>query len=265
MTPRLGGGCSIQLSYQGRLRIVTFWKWLSLVRLGRAIIFVMNSTSISISIIIPVLDEEEHIVSLIKRLPDHLEIIVVDGGSTDATVELTRSLGCRVVASQKGRAVQMNVGAAATSGDVLIFLHADCLLPPDFVREISLFSLSRLAWGRFDVRIDSHQLIFRIIERMINLRSRLTGICTGDQAIFVKRAVYDQIGGLAEIAMMEDIEVSKRLKNISKPYVIGSCVQTSARRWLDGGIIRTILLMWRFRLSYFFGVSPDVLAREYYG
>ena len=223
----------------------------------------MNSPSISI--VIPVLDEEDHIGSLIKRLPNDLEIIIVDGGSKDSTVELVSSLGCKVITSSKGRAMQMNAGARQTTGDVLIFLHADCLLPRDFVHELSLFSFSDKVWGRFDVRIDSHQMVFRVIEKMENLRSRLTGICTGDQAIFVKRAAFEEIGGLPEIALMEDIEASKCLKKLTSPYVIHSRVHTSARRWLKGGILRTILLMWRLRLAYFLGASPAALAREYYG
>ena len=223
----------------------------------------MNSPSISI--VIPVLDEEDHIGSLIKRLPDDLEIIVVDGGSKDSTVELVSSLGCKVISSSKGRALQMNAGARQTTGDILIFLHADCLLPRDFVHELSLFSFSDRVWGRFDVRIDSHQVMFRVIEKMENLRSQLTGTCTGDQAIFVKRAAFGEMGGLPEIALMEDIEASKLLKKMTSPYVIHSMVHTSARRWLKGGILRTILMMWRFRMAYFFGASPVTLARQYYG
>jgi rSAM/selenodomain-associated transferase 2 len=218
-----------------------------------------------ISIIIPVLDEEDHIGSLLKRLPDGLEVIVVDGGSKDSTVDLVSSLGYKVISSERGRALQMNAGAAQSKGEILIFLHADCMLPDDFDREISMFSFSDRAWGRFNVRIDGHHMMFRIIEWMINGRSRLTGICTGDQAIFVRRSTFEMIGGMPAIPLMEDIEVSKRLKKVSRPYIVRSQVQTSARRWLEGGIFRTILLMWRFRLVYLFGTSPEVLAEEYYG
>jgi len=223
----------------------------------------MNTTSISI--VIPVLDEADHIGSLLKRLPNGLEVIVVDGGSKDSTVDLAFSLGYKVISSARGRAIQMNAGAAQTKGEVLVFLHADCMLPRDFDREISVFSFSDRAWGRFDVRIDSQHVMFRIIERMINLRSRLTGICTGDQAIFVRRSAFEAIDGLPVIPLMEDIDVSKRLKKLSRPYIINSPVQTSARRWLKGGIFKTILMMWRFRFVYFFGASSESLAQEYYG
>ncbi len=217
-----------------------------------------------VSIIIPVLNEEDQIGSLLKRLPDSIEIIVVDGGSTDSTIEFASSHGCRVITNAKGRALQMNAGAKAASGDVLVFLHADCLLPRGFLHELELFWFSERVWGRFDVKIDNHRIIFRVIEMMINLRSRLTGTCTGDQAIFVQRSAFECVEGFPAIALMEDIELSKHLKKISKPYAVMNPVQTSARRWLKDGILRTILLMWRLRLAYFFGASPEKLVQQYY-
>jgi rSAM/selenodomain-associated transferase 2 len=218
----------------------------------------------SISIIIPALNEEDQIGGLLKRLPDGIEIIVVDGGSTDSTVEIASSYGCRVLTNGKGRALQMNVGAEIASGDVLVFLHADCLLPAKFLYKLELFWLSERVWGRFNVKIDSDLLAFRVIEKMMNLRSRLTGICTGDQAIFVQRSVFEQLEGFAPVALMEDIELSKRLNRISKPYAITNPVRTSARRWLKNGILQTILLMWRLRLRYFFGAAPNKLEQQYY-
>jgi rSAM/selenodomain-associated transferase 2 len=218
----------------------------------------------TISIIIPVLNEEGQIGGLLRRLPEGMQIIVVDGGSADSTVEIASSYGCKVITNCKGRALQMNAGADIASGDVLVFLHADCLLPRTFLHDLELFWLSERAWGRFNVKIDSGLMAFRVIEKMMNLRSRLTGICTGDQAMFVQRSVFEQVEGFPSVALMEDVELSKRLNRISKPYVISNPVQTSARRWLKDGILQTILLMWRLRLLYFFGAAPNKLLQQYY-
>ncbi len=218
----------------------------------------------SLSIIIPVLDEEDFLGSLLKRLPDDVEVIVVDGGSRDASVQDATASGCIVIKSRKGRACQMNAGAKVASGDLLLFLHADCLLPRNFMTELEAFWHSDQVWGRFDIKIESRHLIYRLIEKLMNLRSQYTGMCTGDQAIFVQKTLFDKIGGFPDIALMEDIELSKGLAKITKPYVVQDPVRTSARRWVDGGVVRTILLMWRLRLMYFFGASPDRLVRSYY-
>ena len=217
----------------------------------------------SISIIIPVFDEADKIDDLFAGLPAEVESIVVDGGSTDSTVDRCSSRAGRVLISEKGRAMQMNAGAAVASGEILVFLHADTSLPPNFVRELERFRFSQRAWGRFDVSIDSSSVVFRIIEKMMNLRSRMTGICTGDQAIFIRRSIFQQIGGYPPIALMEDIEISKRLKRLSKPFCVAEPAVTSARRWLDGGKLQTILLMWWLRLQYFLGISPERLIRQY--
>ena len=219
---------------------------------------------LSVSIIIPVLNEADRIGDLLKHLPDNIETIVVDGGSTDSTVEIAASQADQIISSEKGRARQMNAGAAVASGEILLFLHADSFLPRNFLYHLQKFYVLDKAWGRFDVRIENEKRVFRIIEAMMNLRSRMTGICTGDQAIFMKRSVFNRVGGFAIIPLMEDIEISKRLKKISKPFCINNPTLTSARRWLKGGILPTILLMWWLRLAYHFGVSPEHLANHYY-
>ena len=219
---------------------------------------------LSVSIIIPVLNEADRIGDLLKHLPDNIETICVDGGSMDSTVEIAASHADQIISSKKGRARQMNAGAAVASGEILLFLHADSFLPGNFLYHLQKFYVLDKAWGRFDVRIENEKRMFRIIEAMMNLRSRMTGICTGDQAIFMKRSVFNRVGGFALIPLMEDIEISKRLRKISKPFCINNPTLTSARRWLKGGILPTILLMWWLRLAYHFGVSPEHLAKHYY-
>ena len=217
----------------------------------------------SLSIIIPVLNEADSIAAALKRLPDSAEVIVVDGGSTDNTVAIASVTADRVVASEAGRAKQMNAGAHVAQGDVLVFLHADTQLPVQFEHALSAFTQSTHAWGHFHVRLDDPRFMFRVIETMMNVRSRLTSVATGDMTLFVRRRVFKESGGYADIALMEDIEISKRLRCLSKAFVVRDRVVTSARRWQAGGILRTVLLMWRLRLLYFFGASPDHLARAY--
>ena len=187
------------------------------------------------------------------------EVVVVDGGSTDATAHLAAPLADRVIAAPRGRAAQMNAGAAAAAGDALLFLHADTLLPPDADRAV-LAALAERSWGRFDVAIDSDDPRLAVIAFFINRRSRLTGIATGDQAIFVRR---DAFPGFAPIALMEDVAFSREMKRVSPPACLAARVVTSARRWERRGVARTVLLMWRLRLAYWRGADPDELARRY--
>jgi rSAM/selenodomain-associated transferase 2 len=222
----------------------------------------------ALSIIIPVLNEAEVIGSALARLaplrPGGVELIVVDGGSEDGTAEKAMANADRVITGPRGRAAQMNTGAALASGDVLLFLHADTRLPPDAAR-LLLDGLRRSghAWGRFDVRIDGRSPLLPVVAASMNLRSRATGIATGDQAIFVTREAFSNAGGFPDIPLMEDIIISKRLKRISPPLCLRECVTTSGRRWEKRGVVRTIVLMWCLRLAFFLGASPQRLARQY--
>ncbi len=225
----------------------------------------MISDCPKISIVIPVLNEADVIESTLSN-PEHinLEVIVVDGGSSDETLDIISQHQCKMIDAAAGRANQMNKGADAATGDILIFLHADSVLPAEFDSCLCTdFWSSEKSWGRFDVRLSGTHPLFRIIEGFMNNRSRLTGICTGDQAIFVKREAFAKIGGFAPIPLMEDIEISKSLKKISPPFCIKSRLVTSSRRWEKNGIIKTILLMWKLRLMYFAGVKSHVLAKHY--
>jgi rSAM/selenodomain-associated transferase 2 len=221
----------------------------------------------TLSIIMPVLNEAARVEKALAALSPYrkrnVEIIVVDGGSRDDTPELAYPFADRVVAAPRGRALQMNAGAAIARGDVLLFLHADTRLPDDADRMV-LESLARseLAWGRFDVCFDSGG-VFSLIAAAMNARSRLTGIATGDQAMFVRRTVFEARGGFPPIALMEDVALSARLKDAGRPLCLHARVTASARRWQAQGILCTVLLMWRLRLSYFFGADPAKLARIY--
>jgi rSAM/selenodomain-associated transferase 2 len=221
-----------------------------------------------LSIIIPVLDEAPHIQSCLTALTGirraGCEVIVVDGGSRDGTPDLAAPLCDRVVLSDRGRAAQMNAGAAFARSPVLLFLHADTALPQGALDAIEAATRGReFAWGRFDVRLDSPRRTLRMVASMMNARSRLTGVATGDQAIFMTRAAYDAVYGFPPIALMEDVAISKRLKRLARPTCLRLTATTSARRWETRGVWRTIVLMWRLRLAYFLGASPEALARRY--
>jgi rSAM/selenodomain-associated transferase 2 len=223
-----------------------------------------------ISIVMPVLNEAQGIEQALRALQPlrsggH-EVIVVDGGSTDGSAQLAAPLADRVLSVERGRANQMNAGAQAARGDVLLFLHADTRLPERAAQVVlgALASSGRV-WGRFAVRIGGRHWLLRLVGATMNLRSRLTGICTGDQAIFVLRDVFLRLGGYPPIALMEDIALSRKLRRVSPPVCARVPVHTSARRWERGGVVRTILLMWWLRLRYFFGASPTRLARIYDG
>ncbi len=224
-----------------------------------------------LAIILPVLDEAETIGPALARLADlrsrGATVIVVDGGSRDDTVVRAAPMADRVIVCSRGRALQMNAGARAeqaAGADVLLFLHADTQLPPQADRLIfRTMSNSDRCWGRFDVTIDGTQRALRLVETLMNLRSRLTGVCTGDQAIFVERGAFLALDGFAAIALMEDIEFCRRARRLSPPLALRARVLTSARRWQRHGVWRTIVLMWRLRLAYFLGADPDELARRY--
>lgn len=222
----------------------------------------------TLSIVMPVLDEARGIADALAALSlaraRGVELIVVDGGSRDDTLRIARPLADRVLSARRGRAAQMNAGAAFARGDVLLFLHADTRLPAD-ADQMVLTSLtwSGRVWGRFDVEIQGRHPFLSVIATLMNLRSRLTGIATGDQAMFMTRETFVSVGGFPQIALMEDIELSKRLKRISRPVCLGFAATTSGRRWERNGVARTILTMWTLRLAYFLGAAPQILARLY--
>jgi rSAM/selenodomain-associated transferase 2 len=220
----------------------------------------------SVSVIIPVLNEAEGLAALLPELlaqQDLAEVIVADGGSRDATPDIVQSAGAQYINTHIGRAVQMNTGAAQATGDTLLFLHADTRLPPNAVVLIEEVISAGAMWGRFDLRLSGRHWLFRVVERMINWRSCLSGIATGDQAIFLRRDQFEAMGGYAEIPLMEDVEISKRLRRLKWPFCIHQPLTTSSRRWEHHGIVRTIVLMWRMRLAYFLGTSPETLAEQY--
>ena len=219
-----------------------------------------------LSIIVAALDEAPGIVAALEalrplRAGGH-EVIVADGGSKDGTPARAEGLADRVIQAPRGRARQMNAGAALAGGDALLFLHADTRLPPDAGRLV-LEALSRRSWGRFDVRIEGRSPLLAVIAFCMNWRSRLSGIATGDQAIFVRRELFFAAGGFPDIPLMEDVALSARLKKVSAPACIAARVATSGRRWERHGVLRTIFLMWRLRLAYFCGARPEDLARRY--
>jgi rSAM/selenodomain-associated transferase 2 len=221
-----------------------------------------------LSVIIPALNEAAAITATLQALQPlrgrgH-EVIVVDGGSSDLTIELSRPLTNRVIQARAGRATQMRAGAAVASGSVLWFLHADTVAPADADRLIiQALRHTRAGWGRFDVQLSQTRLLLRCVAWMMNQRSRLSGIATGDQGLFVTRRAYDDTGGFPEIPLMEDIAFSRTLRQRGRPASIRQPLVSSPRRWLAQGALRTILRMWALRLAYFLGVSPERLAAYY--
>ena len=222
----------------------------------------------TISIIIPVLNEAKTLAATLHTLQKFravCELVLVDGGSNDASQHIAMPLVDQVLQAPPGRARQMNVGAQEANAGILLFLHADTQLPDDAVAQIMQACSDPYAWGRFDVAFDHPHWLFMVIAFMMNRRSCLTGICTGDQGLFVTRLAFDSIGGFPEIALMEDIALSANLKKITRPYCLRTKVVTSVRRWQQHGIIKTIMTMWYLRLKYFLGTDPDALAKHYYG
>jgi rSAM/selenodomain-associated transferase 2 len=223
-----------------------------------------------LSIVIPALEEAAIIVAALQALVPlrarGVEVIVVDAGSRDGTATLARPLADRVIVGPPGRGAAMNAGAAIGTGDVFLFLHADTLLPDNADRlvnnALAQTSFERV-WGRFDLRIGGRHPLLALIARMINWRSRLTGIATGDQAIFVARRAFWRVGGFPDLPLMEDIALSRKLKHLCRPLCIAAPALTSGRRWEYHGVLRTIVLMWRLRLAYYLGVAPARLAVAY--
>ena len=221
-----------------------------------------------LSIIVPILNEVEGLPDLLTNLLPYqrkgCEVLLVDGGSQDGSAILAECAGFTVLATQRGRAKQMNTGASAAHGDILLFLHADTRLPPcadDLVRQA--LADERRAWGRFDVRIEGKPWLLRVVAFCMNHRSRLTGIATGDQSIFVRRSFFETVEGFPDQPLMEDIALSCRLRRKTLPVCLTSPVTTSGRRWQERGVWRTIFLMWKLRLAYWLGAKPEALARAY--
>jgi rSAM/selenodomain-associated transferase 2 len=220
------------------------------------------------SVIVPMLNEALALPALLPQMRalerQGCEVLVVDGGSDDGSADLARQSGLRVLPSPRGRARQMNQGAAHASGDLLLFLHADTRLPDGALSAIarSLCS-SGAVWGRFDVVIEGTHPMLRVVAALMNRRSRWTGIATGDQAMFVTRAAFDAVGGFPDQPLMEDIELSARLCRLSRPACIAEPVHTAGRRWESRGVWHTIVLMWRLRWAYWRGVPADLLAQRY--
>ncbi|NYR08982.1 glycosyltransferase family 2 protein [Psychrobacter sp. BI730] len=238
----------------------------------------MTVYPLKLSIIIPILNEADNLPELMAQIvslaPAPQQVILVDGGSVDGSVTVAKEMlksietaqsiiDWHVIDSTIGRAQQMNAGAMLATGDVLLFLHADTELPADAIDNVQQ-AVAQYDWGRFNVRLDSHEPLLNIVGLMINQRSRLMDIATGDQAIFIKKSLFEQIGGYPDQPLMEDIELCKRLKKISRPACLKSKVTTSARRWQQHGTWRTIFLMWHLRFDYWRGVSPKVLKQRYH-
>lgn len=222
----------------------------------------------AISIIVPMLNESRSIGDLLHDLQPMrqrgVEVVCVDGGSDDATPTCAEGKVDRLISSPPGRALQMNAGVETASGRLLWFLHADTRVASGALDAIIHCVAGGHHWGRFDVRLSGERRLFRVVERLMNLRSCISGIATGDQGIFVTRDHFDGVGGFPVQALMEDIEISRRLKRLARP----ACVHhprlvTSSRRWEQRGPLRTILLMWQLRLSYWLGAAPELLARRY--
>jgi rSAM/selenodomain-associated transferase 2 len=222
----------------------------------------------TLSIVMPVLNEAAVLDAVLQALAPltarGAQLIVADGGSSDGTTALAQAAGALVVHAPRGRALQMNAGAQLASAKLLLFLHADTLLPDDADRLMARALDDGVAvWGRFDVRIDGQPPLLRMVAALMNKRSRWSGIATGDQAIFMTRAAFDAVGGFPVQPLMEDIEISKRLRRISSPACLRAQVLTSGRRWKTHGVWRTVLLMWRLRFAYWRGAAPERLAELY--
>jgi len=222
---------------------------------------------LKLSVIVPMLNEAPSIATTLEAIrigaPD-AEIIVVDGGSTDSSIEAARPRCDFVMAAARGRALQMNAGATRASGDALVFVHADTIVPMSFTRDIAAaLANPEVVGGRFDVRLDDNHPVCALIGALISFRSRISRTGTGDQAIFVRKQIFDALGGFPDMPICEDLDFARRMKRAGRVACLRSKVTTSARRWRSGGIVRTVLRMWTIRLLYLAGVPPDRLARMY--
>jgi len=213
----------------------------------------------------PTYNEATHLGETLKALFEssdsgNLEVIIVDGGSNDQTIDVAEQFPCRIINNETGRAQQMNAGSLQAKGEWLVFLHADSHLPEDWQTTLR----SARQWGFFPVKLSGRLWLLRIIEAAMSLRSSITSVATGDQALFFRRSFFKQIGGFAEIPIMEDICISKRARRYAKPIIATSPIVTSSRRWEENGLIKTVILMWWLRLAFWFGANPERLHRIYY-
>ena len=220
-----------------------------------------------IVVVVPVLNEAAAVAGTLAQAKilgeQGATVVFVDGGSADATFKMLREAGAQVVGSEPGRALQMNAGARQQPCETLLFLHADTRLPESALAQIAQALADGAAWGRFDVRIEGRSRWLPVVAFMMNMRSRFTGIATGDQAIFMTLAAFDAVGGFPQQALMEDIDMSRKLKKLSRPACLRSKVTTSGRRWDTRGAWPTIVLMWKLRWAYWRGASPGDIARAY--
>ena len=220
-----------------------------------------------LSVVVPMLNEERAIATTLQTLragAPNAEIIVVDGGSSDRSVAIAQPLCDKLITSSRGRAHQMNIGAAAAHGDALVFVHADTRVPTNFAAAIAhALGDTAVVGGRFDIELDDPALGYRMVGTMISLRSRLMRSATGDQAIFVRREIFARLGGFAEIPLCEDVDFARRLRRVGRIACLHDRVITSARRWQRDGLLRTILRMWVIKSLFLLGVSPDWLHRHY--
>ena len=226
-----------------------------------------ETTGRSVSIIIPAYNEASQLELSLKNLFDEMpenpevEVILSDGGSTDNTLDIAKNYPCRILSSDIGRAKQMNSASRHANGDFLLFLHADSSLPDNWLNQVQ----GSLKWGFFPVKLSGQHWLLRVIERTINLRSRISRVATGDQGLYFSRSFFQALEGFPDIPIMEDIAISKRARKISEPSIGQYPVITSSRRWEQQGIIKTVLLMWGLRLAYWLGISPNRLHRIYQG
>ena len=222
--------------------------------------------STQLSIIIPVLNEADCLDQGLARLfalqwvTNHAEVIISDGGSNDGSLDIAGKYPCSIVRSNPGRATQMNTASKLAQGKFLLFLHADSTLPEDF----NCFIETDAKWGFYRLRLSDNALVYRIIETAINLRTRFSHVAGGDQGLYFKRNFFESINAYPKIPLMEDIAICKAARRLAKPFVIGSAISSSNRRWRNNGIVKTVLLMWSLRLAFWLGVDPRRLHKIYY-